>query len=83
MSLKRRVVSGKFLALGQLENFSRNESRFSHCQREPEEHCASKSHQHSWSVVNLWVCFGVMSYLSLDPQSRAVSQPHTRKMGLF
>lgn len=22
----------------------------------PEENCASKSHQHSWAVMNLWLC---------------------------
>lgn len=45
---------------------------------------ASKSHQHSWAVVNLWFCdkFFWDYELSLDnPQSRTVS--HARKLALF
>lgn len=37
LNLKRRVVSGKFLVLGQLETFSQNKGSFSPCRREPEE----------------------------------------------
>lgn len=49
LNLKRRVVSGKFLALGQLETFSQNKGSSSPCGREPE------SRQYSQAVLNLWL----------------------------
>lgn len=87
LKLERRVVSGKFLAVGHSETFSQNKDNFSWCQRSLRSTVCPRAASTAgllWTSGSATGCFGVMSYLSPDdPQSRAVSQPHTRTPGLF